>query len=358
MGTEAIDILLRQRGFGGIIRKEAPLEPYFAHLRKAFGHAAQYVNPRFRFVFIEDGTINGLAYSGMWRSYVGLTFGSVSMLEAIWRLLLRSGHLFEHLSGGEDREELRREIQTTFHLCVVGIDRTEVPDSYFTELKKSACAERSELSYNLFKRSLLFLYYHELSHLGRGHPMLCQAADAPPVVLEAQGSSEKIGHGSDARHWAELEADWLATIWLLQSESWQQEEEANIGILFELFFSIGVVLLIFSLAEEKLGNLTRDHPHPALRLAHLFEETAEFLVDGDRYPFTSSAPIHAAAEKALEELSIVGVVAGFDWYKSAERETSNAKERIREIRFKAGRPWVEAANAAMRKFIKRPPPKI
>src|SRR5579862_739350 len=123
MGLDALNHLLRQRNFGEVSRRGTPLAPYYKKLRTAFEGAARYVNPRFRFVFIEDGTINGIAYSGLWRSYVGLTFGSVSMLEAVWRLLLRSDHLLQHLPGGETRDALRRDIQTTFHVSVVGNDR-------------------------------------------------------------------------------------------------------------------------------------------------------------------------------------------------------------------------------------------
>jgi len=286
----------------------------------------------------------------LWRSYVGLTFGCVSMLDAVWRLLLRSDHLLRHLHNGEKHEQLRHDIQTTFHLCVVGNDRAEVPDSYFEQLKTSADPVRAELSYRLFKRSLLFLYYHELSHLGRGHPNLCHATGSQPVILEANGGIGDQPIVSNGRPWAEHEADWLATIWLLQNEERLPDEGQNIEILVEMFIAVGVVFVIFSLAEEKLGRLSVDHPHPSLRLAHLVEESAEFLVAGERYPFQDLGPIQIAAERALEELAIVGVLAGFDWYQSAEKETSRGKEQITSTRLSAGREWVEAANQAMRKI--------
>lgn len=217
---------------------------------------------------------------------------------------------------------------------------------------------RAEFSYRLFKRSLLFLFYHELSHLSRGHTKLCQAAGHQPVILEACGTTDPGEHHSNARPWAELEADKLAAIWLLQSEEWHADEKQNIEVLFEFFFGLGIVFLIFSLAEQRLGRLSRDHPHPSLRLAHLVETSAEFLVDSERSPFTEVAPINTAAEKALEELSIVGVLVGFDWYGTAEREAADAKECVDAIRMKAGRRWVEAANKVMQRTVKRPPPKI
>jgi hypothetical protein len=67
----------------------------------------------------------------------------------------------------------------------------------------------------------------------------------------------------------------------------------------KMFIAVGVVFVIFSLAEEKLGRLSVDHPHPSLRLAHLVEESAEFLVAGERYPFQDLGPIQIAAERAL-----------------------------------------------------------
>jgi hypothetical protein len=357
VGLDILDNLLRERGLGGVSRKGASLASHYAKVQNAFDRTAQYVNPRFRFVFLEDGTINGVAYSDLWRSYAGLTFGCVSVLETAFRLLFRNQHLLEHLPGGEDNEELRRDIQTTFHLAVVGIDRAEVPDSYFAGLKHSINPSRAELSYRLYKRALLFLYYHELSHLSRGHTKLCQAAGNNPLILEADSIVDKERYHFGARLWAELEADWLATIWLLQAEEWRDDERQNIDTLFELFFGIGIVCFIFSFSEEKAGCLNLDHPHPSIRLAHLVDETAGFLINGERYPFTNTLPIETAAEKALEELAIVGLLAGFDWYSSAEKVAAQAKQRIEAIRMEAGRAWVEVANRSMRKLVKRPPPK-
>lgn len=357
MGLNVIDKVLRESGFGQVVRKSSPLAPRFDRLHTGCSRAARYVNPRFRFCFIEDGSVNGIAYSGLWHSYAGLTCGAVLLLEELWILLLASEHVMPQLAGGKDNGQLRADLQTAFDLCVSGNHPSHVPDGYFARPKGSNDPIRTELAYRLFRSSLLFLYYHELAHLCRGHTRLCQAAGCSPMILEARGRS--VQQASPApRQWAELEADWLATIWLLQNSLWSKEMSQNIDTLFELFLGIGLIFLIFSMNDKERDTLKSDHPTPNLRLAHLLEESTTFLIAGERYPFTNPSQIQAATERSLAELSIIGTLGNFDWYSTAVQEAPEVSQQILDIRMKAGRTWVEAANNKMRRLVKRPPPKI
>ena len=357
MGLATLDVLLQQSGFGVISRGATPLASYHRELRRAFSATVRYVNPRFRFVFIEDGTVNGVAYVDVAHSYVGLTMGSVSMLGVLFRTCLQSSRLMTHLPGGVNGKRIVADIRTAFHACVFGGDEAGVPASSFDDLERFEDSVRAEVCYSLFKHALTFLLYHELSHLGRGHGRLLQAADNPRLILEVQKKRAATYAYPVARPWAELEADWLAMVWMLFEQKWGTNRRANENILFELWFAVGVVFLIFALAEKLLGLAGSSHPSPALRLAHLIDESTWFLIDGERYPFTTPASIQRAANKALKELATMSQFVGFDWRLATGRaQIKSIREQITAFRMQAGRAWVEAANRAMNQLVKRPPP--
>jgi hypothetical protein len=356
MGLATLDALLQKGGFGIISRRSTPLASYHLELRRAFEATVRYVNPRFRFVFIEDGTINGIAYRGASRSYVGLTMGCVTMLSVLFRTCLQSSLLMKHLPGGVASKSILTDIQTAFRACVFGGDKAGVPKSYSAGLGRPEDSARAETCYRLFKRALVFLFYHELSHLGRGHGRLLQAAGGASLILEAGSANTSEYSHPAARPWSELEADWLAMVWLLFEQKWQANPRKNENILFELWFAVGVVFLIFSLAAKASGHAESCHPHPALRLAHLIDQASWFLIDGERYPFTTPASIQKAANRALEELAAISQLASFDWLTETQMQTENARDKITALRMQAGRVWVEAANRSMNKIIRRPPP--
>jgi hypothetical protein len=305
---------------------------------------------------IEDGTINGIAYPDMWRSYVGLTAGCITMLQKLFGVLMRSNHLVPELSEPDISNELNAYIAATFKACVAGFDKVAVNDSYFVYMRETALnPKRVELGYRLFKRALLFLCYHELAHLSRGHGKLLKAVGGSAVILEARGNVQSAKDISSWRQWSELEADWLATIWCLQDLDWPVETVSKEDLLFELLFAIGVVFLIFFQASNSSPAPDEDHPHPYVRLAQLFNNLPTFLLGNDRYPFRDESSITAAAEKVIAEIAIAANLGGFDWFRGAEAEAGTIHSKVDSIRRQVGNEWIERANKAMRKIVKHPP---
>ena len=356
MGLAVLNHLLREGGFGEVGGRNSPISSHFEKVRIAFDGVVRSVNPRFRFVLIEDGTINGVAYPEIWRSYIGLTAGCITLLQDLFGVLMRSRHLVPELSETDTSSDLNSYIRATFQICVAGFDKVVVDERYFEYMRKTASnPKRTELAYRLFKHALLFLCYHELAHLGRGHGKLLKAAGGAAIILEARGNLQSEKNISSWRQWSELEADWLATIWCLQNVDWRQETESKEDLLFEIFFAIGVVFLIFFQASNYSSSADEDHPHPYVRLAQLFNNLPTFLLGNDRYPFKDESSIAAASERVIAEIAIAANLGGFDWFRGAEAEAGTIHSKVDAIRRQIGNEWIERANRAMRKIVKHPP---
>jgi hypothetical protein len=356
LGLAVLNHLLRQAGFGEVGGRDSAIAGHFERVRLAFDGVVRSVNPRFRFVLIEDGTINGIAYPDIWRSYAGLTVGCITMLQKLFGVLMRSNHLMPGLSEPDASIELTPHIKATFEICVAGFDKVVVGDNYFEFMQGAASnPKRVELAYRLFKNALLFLCYHELAHLCRGHGKLLKAVGGSPIILEARGNIPNTKSISSWRQWSELEADWLAAVWCLQDQEWRARDGSKESVLFELFFAVGVVFLIFFQTGARSSFLDDDHPHPYIRLAQLFNNLPTFLVGNDRYPFKEESSIGIAAERVIAEIAIAAKLADFDWFSGAEIDAGNVHSKVDSIRKNVGDEWIARANKAMRRIVKHPP---
>src|SRR2546423_908586 len=96
-----------------------------------------------------------------------------------------------------------------------------------------------------------------------------------------------------------------------------------------MFFAIGVVFLIFFQASNSSSSAAdKDHPHPYVRLAQLFNNLPTFLLGNDHYPFKDESSIAAASERVIAEIAIAANLGGFDWFRGAEAEAGTIHSKV------------------------------
>lgn len=352
MAFAALNRLLRKSGLGPASKGSLPQH---RALQAAFDIAARRINPRFRFALIEDGGINGVAVTGWLHSYIGITTGSVILLESLYSLLVRSEHLFLQHEEGGSQTGIAEHVIATFRVCVDGFDRVELPESYFDFLRIEAQnSARQDLAYAFYHRSLRFLFYHELAHLARGHGKLVYAGENRRVVslFEAAGN-ECCGDIANKRaQWAELEADWLAAVWLMQRESWRTTAEDREETFFEIFFAFGVVLLVFFRALR--GN-SKSHPHPYVRLAQVLNNAPGYLRNSELFGFKDVKFAERGCERVIAEIALTAKLGGFEWFAEMQDHLAGLSHTVGRLNQAAGPDWEPRAQARMKRVILRSP---
>ncbi len=127
-----------------------------------------------------------------------------------------------------------------------------------------------------------------------------------------------------------LEADKLALIWLLQAEKWPAGKTAKQEALRDILFSVGIVFLVFECAKQgRLADSTsKTHPDPALRLAHLIEDSRQYLLTSDRQPFSDSRTIDRSYTSTLVELAAAERLIGLVWFNKIAQTMLDSEQAI------------------------------
>lgn len=353
---ERIRALLERAGLGGICTEDSELGPHFAKQGQSWDEFVRTVNPRFRFFFIEDGRINGIAIPGVFRSYVGLTTGCMNILDVLFRLLMRSDAVFEDVDPPAHDPVLQDYLKSMFEIAEIGHQKVEIDDSFFEFIERPVeSGERKDLGYRLYKTASLFLLFHELAHLARGHGGALRAQGAATFILESASSGTEIDGDTKIRQWLELEADWLATIWTMQNQPSTTDLKQAQRNLFECLFAIHVVFLVFFQADQRAKGKSASHPHPLVRLYAIANNLPDYLVRSDRYAFSAVNDASDILEKAISEAGVVSQLAGINWVRYADENVDRAADEIRALRGCAGNKLVERGNRIMNRVIKSPP---
>jgi len=243
-----------------------------------------------------------------------------------------------------------------FEIAVIGHQKVEVEGSFFDFIeRKVSNIQREDLGYRLYKKAILFLLFHELAHLARGHGGTLQAHGGSSMIMESHPSDAKQDGDSKLRQWLELEADWLATIWTMQNQPLKADIKEAKDSLLESLFAINIVFLLFYLADQRAESNSHSHPHPLVRLYGITNNLPDYLVSSDRYPFSSTDEVAETLEGALTEAGIVSELAGIDWVQYTDKNIDLAQTEIKVLKEHIGEKWIARGNRSMKRRVKSPP---
>jgi hypothetical protein len=263
-----------------------------------------------------------------------------------------------------DPDESVKNIYDIINAFYYEIDKYELDDSHITLLlDNEVLGSRSELSYSIYKFMWYFLIFHEYAHLQCKHYALLGSNHIRELNLDETNLSD-IDSGEPTnsdmkRQWAELEADILGSLLLVEALKIEtlpdignkdgSVEDGKIELLKSIFLSIGLIFLMFSYKSSSISNSRlKRHPHPGVRISNAFETIANYL---DASKIMNLDTCQKAMEEVLAMLIPMGDELGIDVFRMLFDNLEQLKDEIKAIRESAGDEWINENNKKMAEIL-------
>jgi hypothetical protein len=215
-----------------------------------------------------------------------INVGTMPILEAI----VINVSKMPFLSSGDYDQNVVQNIEYVVAAACHGIDSVEVDDERLEAIFEYPSDVMSgNYAYFMYKVLLFFVLYHEMAHV------LCGHNGSSVLGCIDDGPSAESGIGNDIayrslarRHFAELEADAVASMFLFEnlkvdcflSEAPEDSVELNREkAVYTFFFAVGLLFLIFSNDSQDLDSYKMsNHPPPVVRFAHVFDCVKQYVL--------------------------------------------------------------------------------
>lgn len=236
-----------------------------------------------RFKIFPDFTFNARAYKGVFVNSIGVNFGVLPLIYALSINYAKLDYVGEFLGNVKyDVEAITEKMKKILATCWVTISRHDIDDSTISSFYDSeGMNDRETFAYSMYKKMLYFFILHEYSHILCNHHNKYSEFDTHYLFKVDK-------HKNEQSQWQELEADLYGSILLCEVMRFDVEKISEDKCLDDIYNELGVIyqaigllLLAFAfanpLAETIDSYMVTQHPHPAIRIAHTFENLTWYL---------------------------------------------------------------------------------
>ena len=336
-------------------------------LKETFEWGFMDFGKKVRLKIVPDLSFNAAAQKGIFNE-IKINIGVVPLLQALAINVAKLEYIWPDIlfDTGFDQDESVRNVYDIINASYFDLDKYEIEDSHISlMMDNDVLGSRSEMSYSIYKFMWYFLIFHEYSHLLCGHAELLGINHLKEINLNEIGLLEVDGKNrtirETKRQWAELEADILGS--LLMVEVLKMEalpdsvngdgtiENGKIELLKGIFFSIGLMFLMFSYKTDSLKIYRlKEHPHPGVRIANVFDVIANYLNASKIMGLDTAQKI---MEEVLAMLISLGDELGIDVFRVLSDNLDLLKGEILAIQKSVGGEWIDRNRKLMADIIVR-----
>ena len=293
MNPKDVEKMLRSNP--DVIEMRRGLENSFnSMLKNTFEWGFWDFDKKVKLTIVPDLSFNATARKGFINE-IQINIGVVPLLQALAINVAKLDYVWPDIPFEPkfDQDESVKNIYDIINAFYYEIDKYELDDTHITlMMDNEVLGIRSEMSYSIYKFMWYFLIFHEYAHLLCKHSTLLGISHLRELNMEEGtlfNSKDEEPTNRDMRwQWAELEADSLASLLLVETlkleslpdygnEEWSIED-GKVALLKGIFLSIGLMFLMFSYKSNSIsGNRLKKHPHPGVRIANAFDVTANYL---------------------------------------------------------------------------------
>lgn len=323
-------------------------------------------NRKVKLKIVPDLSFNAAAQKGFINE-IKINIGVVPLLQALAINVVKLDYVWPEIPFDPhfDQNESIQNIYDVINAFYYEIDKYELEDSHISLMMDNRIlGNRSGISYSIYKIMWYFLILHEYAHLLCKHYNLLGTGNIRELNIggDSPGEAEerKRPDRTTRWQWAELEADTFGSLLLVEvlkmealpDHAADQEasiEEGKISLLKGIFFSIGLIFLMFSYKSSFLGDSRyHRHPHPGLRIANAFDMIANYL---EASKIMDSDTCQNAMEEVLVMLIRMGDELGIEVFRMLYGDLDSLKEEIMTIMKSAGDEWIRKNNRTMNAIL-------
>ena len=353
MNPKDVEKMLRSNP--DVIEMRRGLENSFnSMLKNTFEWGFWDFDKKVKLTIVPDLSFNATARKGFINE-IQINIGVVPLLQALAITVAKLDYVWPDIPFEPkfDQDESVKNIYDIINAFYYEIDKYELDDTHITlMMDNEVLGIRSEMSYSIYKFMWYFLIFHEYAHLLCKHSTLLGISHLRELNMEEGtlfNSKDEEPTNRDMRwQWAELEADSLASLLLVETlkleslpdygnEEWSIED-GKVALLKGIFLSIGLMFLMFSYKSNSIsGNRLKKHPHPGVRIANAFDVTANYL---EASKIMKLDICQKAMEEVLAMLIPMGNELGIEVFRVIYDNLDSLKDEIITIRKSVGDEWV------------------
>jgi hypothetical protein len=310
---EIFDRELKRQGLGGRLDRRipagTPAESLYAEIERAANgmilSARSHVPrlPEIHFDFIHNGIINAYAFKSERRYFVGVTTGTLYMLQVVLNRMLAEHSLFPSYGNPNDEADdlppLKGYVAHAQKMRDAG-HRPVFPRTF----------ARFQCSGYFFFNAFLFLLGHEIAHIARGHVDYMEAEVGSPFVAELTGGGTAPTPEIE-RQTIEMDADMRSIRAMAASLELTNRNAARFQrpwtsavpdletLIWDWAFAMHTLFRLFGDIEFRPSELTRDD-YPPLPVRRAIARATSYWA----FAFNDSTP--SRKEMVLRALTAAG----------------------------------------------------
>jgi hypothetical protein len=256
--------------------------------------------PDIHFDFIYKEDINAVAFKSEGRYFIGLTTGTIYMLELVIMRMLSDSHLFDTIGNpSEEANDLTP---------LVGyLPKAEQMNKAGFRPKRPKTKPRLSYAWHLIDQALLFLVGHEIAHITLGHVDYMQSKAGTALVAEL-GWNAPTPDGLIERQCLETQADMRSVISRIASLKltyighasgnseifpWLDSNPSEAHLIFDWAFAMNLLFRLFGDVRFNTSQLATN-PYPPLPLRRVMATTIAYgAVMGQWNPTLKEKALHA-----------------------------------------------------------------
>lgn len=254
-----------------VIEMRRGLENSFnSMLKNTFEWGFWDFDKKVKLTIVPDLSFNATARKGFINE-IQINIGVVPLLQALAINVAKLDYVWPDIPFEPkfDQDESVKNIYDIINAFYYEIDKYELDDTHITlMMDNEVLGIRSEMSYSIYKFMWYFLIFHEYAHLLCKHSTLLGISHLRELNMEEgtlSNSKDEEPTNRDMRwQWAELEADSLASLLLVETlkleslpdygnEEWSIED-GKVALLKGIFLSIGLMFLMFSYKSNSISG--------------------------------------------------------------------------------------------------------
>lgn len=236
--------------------------------------------------FIESLKINACAFESDGYGFIGINLGILLLLNDFFNRLLANTNILKNVGDPSS------EIIITEPLPYISKGSNSYIQEYSSNSIKGNIVPqdptREEYAIILLQIAIRFLVAHELAHIRYGHYQLINTQFGEPFISEVSFLND-VERSMLTVQALEMDADSWATVQGMtilkgliskinnMSISWDKYNNPIIGGMFTWIIAVYTLFRLFDQDNRQVGDLTTNHPHPALRQTMIMETIYSYL---------------------------------------------------------------------------------
>jgi hypothetical protein len=256
--------------------------------------------PHIHLDFVSNENVNAFAFKSDGKYYIGLTYGTIYLLELIFMRMLSDSHLFDIVGNPNEESDNLPPLAGFLPQAKKMYQAGKIA-------KRPKTIKRQYYAIHLFDQALLFLIGHEIAHITLGHIDYMQSKSKAALVAEMEWNAPD-SEGLIERQCLEAQADMRSVFSRIESiklshiayasnaskfPSWLDSNPSEARLIFDWAFAMNSLFRLFGDVRFNSSQLaTNSYPPLPLRRA-MATEIAYSAVMARWNPALKEKTLHA-----------------------------------------------------------------